>query len=336
MQSRREEPEAPEIAGYSDFKFIGQGALSRVYRARQEEYDRTVAVKIIPAHQLDDTVIGQFEDERALTGRLTGHPHIVTALDAGRCTDDSLYLTTTFFENGSLANWVGGPTLMDVWDAVEIGVKMAGALETAHLADVLHRDVKPANIFMSRFDEPALGDFGISMLSINGGGGPSGALTPFHAAPEVLVGDQNTQASDVYSLGSTIYALIAGRAAFRRRRPGGGPKSLEATLRQIAQDPVPPFERDVHPPVTAVLERAMAKQPGCRFLSARELGEALQDAQRAGGQPGTSMICPYPTSAGSSRDPAEHNRLVEVRLNRESDHSERLVLTIEGPLVVEF
>ena len=159
---------------------------------------------------------------------------------------------------------------------------------------MLHRDIKPQNILLSEYG-PALGDFGIARTSANLEWSQSlDQLTPMHAAPEILLGGTSTAQSDLYSLGSTLYAMLAGRPPF------AGP-SGEAPLRyqaRVMRDPVPPVPRaDVPPSVTDALERALAKNPADRFRSATELRDVLRACRHAGHD------LPPSTVGGRTTDP---------------------------------
>ncbi|MCB1007226.1 MAG: serine/threonine protein kinase, partial [Acidimicrobiales bacterium] len=202
------------LDGYDEMVLVGSGGFSRVYRAYQAQYDRVVAVKVLTT-TLDDSVQDRFLRECALTGRLTGHPHVVTILDSGVTEAGFPYLTTEFFEGGSLHSLIRADGPLAPAATLAVGIKIAGALETAHRAGVHHRDVKPQNILLSRFGEPALGDFGIATTVREGAGTHSHTgLTTVHAPPEVISGGIGGAAADVYSLASTLYHALAGHSPF--------------------------------------------------------------------------------------------------------------------------
>ncbi len=166
-------------------------------------------------------------------------------------------------------------------EALRIGVKLCGALETAHRAGTLHRDIKPANILTNDYGEPQLSDFGIA--HIEGGyetatGFFSGTID--YTAPEVMTGSPATVAADMYSLGATIYALIAGNAAHERRKG----EDLIAQYLRISTTGVPDMRPDGIPDaVCSAIERAMSLEPADRPASAEEFGRELQAAQRLNG-----------------------------------------------------
>src|SRR5205807_408771 len=142
------------------------------------------------------------------------------------------------------------------------GVKIAGALAATHEAGVLHRDVKPQNILVSKYGEPALADFGIARLTGSSEATHTTAFTPHHAAPEVVNGEQPGVTADVYSLASSMYQLLAGGPAFK----AGSASGIGALMMRILNDPPPPISRpDVPPQVYDVIAKAMAKTPAQRF-----------------------------------------------------------------------
>jgi serine/threonine protein kinase len=328
---------APTIEGYEGFHPIGSGGFSNVFRARQVRYDRWVAVKVLHASDLDAATRRRFERECQLTGRLTGHPHIVTALDSGFTAGGHPFLTTDYYAKGSLADLMVAAGPLDVPNTLEVGVKVAGALETAHRAGVLHRDVKPQNILVSAFGEPALSDFGISLAVLRNESSTRAALTPLHAPPEVIDGDTSHPSSDVYSLGSTLYCLLAGRAPFATVNTDTETEGIFQVLHRVMTEPVPPIDRDDVPPeVHHALARAMAKETGDRFATPLAFGEALQATQRTMGMTPTPIVCPPPDEAIGPDDlgpPVQGGDapagLVEIHLRETGDGGGRLLVTFD-------
>ncbi|MGH9188019.1 MAG: serine/threonine-protein kinase, partial [Acidimicrobiales bacterium] len=265
----------PHIEGYSDLVAIGHGGSATVYRAEQDDFDRLVAIKVLHVDAADRRTQRRFSRERALGGRLSGHPNVMTVYDSGFLDGRYPYLAMEHFELGSLADRLAARGPLDVETVLHVGVRIAGALGSAHLAGIVHRDVKPQNILMSRFGEPVLADFGIAAVT-EAGVSMTTALTPVHAAPELLEGKTPTPAADVFALGSTLHTLLAGSPPFA----GPPDEGVLAQLLRITNSEVPPLPRDDIPAeLTGVLHRAMAKQPEERFTSAAELGRALQRVQ---------------------------------------------------------
>jgi len=285
------------IEGYREFTRLGAGGFATVYRAYQERFDRIVAVKVLN-QTLDERALRRFERECQATGRLSGHPNVVTVLDSGLTSDGMAYMTTELMERGSLADWMDQHGAMPVADVLQIGVKMCGALTDVHEAGILHRDLKPPNILVSKYGEPALADFGISAVGFADATGNTTSFTPQHTPPEVLEGQSPAITMDVYSLGSTLYHLLNGAPAFDMAE---NEALLPFIMRVLNQD-VPPLAPDVAPAeVSAVLARAMAKKADDRFQSAEDLGRALQGLQAMLGQQVTPMAATGPGTDSPSQ-----------------------------------
>lgn len=288
MATRRRDaaPDDPFAAiGCDEVLPIGAGGSSLVYRARQPAFNRLVALKVLSTPLVDERARRRFERELALAGHLTGHPNVVTVFASGFLGDGRAYVEMEYCPGGSLADLVAAHGPLPVRDVVAIGVKMAGVLELARVAGIVHRDIKPANVLVTRFGEPALADFGIAIVA-GEMTGTTQALTPIHAAPEVLDARGAGPAADQWSLGSTLHTLLAGRAPFATADDEG----LLSGMLRILNDPVPSIARaDVPDTLRSVLARAMAKDPGQRWPGPLELGQALQEVERRQGWPVTTL-----------------------------------------------
>lgn len=289
------------LPGYQLLGPIATGGFSTVYRAYQQAYDRVVAVKVLTVDLTDTRARERFTRECATTGRLTGHPNIVTVLEAGFTSNSQPFLAMPLLK-WSLADQLAANGPLDVPDVLRIGVKMSGALETAHRHRILHRDLKPGNILVSEYGEPALADFGIAAVeSATQHSMTFGAITPLHAPPELIDNQRATAASDVYSLASTLYKLLEGRA------PHEGPpnESVLGVLRRIMSDPVLlPSRPGVPRALGDVLLSALEKNPLHRPSSAAEFGNALRDVERSLGLIPTEQVFMSPTVAVPSAAPA--------------------------------
>ncbi|MGW4118976.1 protein kinase domain-containing protein [Nocardia sp. NPDC004711] len=270
-----------EAMGLFDAEEIGRGGFGVVYRCAQRALDRVVAVKVLST-EIDDESRERFLREEHAMGRLSGHPNIVDILQVDVTPSGRPFIVMPYATRGSLEQVVRDSGPLSWTDSVRVGVKLAGAIETAHRAEVLHRDVKPANVLLSRYGEPQLTDFGIARIP--GGFRTSTSLitgSPAFTAPEVLKGDEPTVRSDVYGLGSTLFALLTGHAAFERQ---AGEKIVAQFLR-ITSQPVPDLrELEIPPDVAAAIEAAMSPDPRDRPGSAVEFGELLRTVQGEHGQ----------------------------------------------------
>jgi predicted ATPase len=271
-------------AGFDDAEEIGRGGFGIVFRCSQAALGREVAVKVLTA-ELDQNRERFLREQRAM-GVLTGHPNIVGVLHVGETESGYPYLVMQYHRPGSLDARIHKLGALPPDEVLRLGVKLAGALETAHRAGILHRDIKPANILYTDFGEPALSDFGIAHIT-GGFKTATGVFTgsPAFTAPEILSGDPPSQASDVYGLGATLFAALTGHAAFERR---SGEQVIAQFLR-IASESAPDLrERGVPDDVAAIVDMAMARDPHDR-PSVVELCAEIQRVQAVHGFPVDEM-----------------------------------------------
>ncbi|MBC2642603.1 MULTISPECIES: protein kinase domain-containing protein [unclassified Rhodococcus (in: high G+C Gram-positive bacteria)] len=281
--------------GFDDAQEIGRGGFGVVYRCTEIALDRTVAVKVL-TDSLSTESRERFLREQRAMGRLTGHPNIVNVLQVGVTQTGEPFIVMPYHPEGSLDTRIRqrGPLPLD--DVLRLGVKLAGALEAAHDRGIVHRDVKPANVLLTEYGEPALTDFGIAHIT-GGFETETGIVTgsPAFTAPEVLGGAAPSPASDVYGLGATLFCALTGHAAFERRSG----EQLVAQFVRITTEPAPdPREHGVPDDVAAVIEQAMSAVPEDRHPSALALRDALREIQGRRGEPADDV-------ALHTRPPAE-------------------------------
>lgn len=275
------------IDGLVDAQEIGFGGFSTVYRARQVRFNRVVAVKLINA-RLDDAGRARFERECQTLGMLSAHPSIVTVFDSGITSDGHGYLVLEYCSGGSLAARVATIGPLGWEKTVSIGIKLAGALATAHGHGVLHRDVKPENVLLTGFGEPALADFGIARMA-GGWQTASGFITAsiVHAAPEVLSGEPGSEFSDQWSLASTMWQATSGSPPFA----DPADETLTPLIARILTQPPRGLPTDGVPqPVVEVLLRALSKAPHDRYPTMLAFAEALQSIEVTHGQTPTPLV----------------------------------------------
>ncbi|GAF49422.1 protein kinase domain-containing protein [Rhodococcus wratislaviensis] len=262
-------------AGFDDAREIGRGGFGVVYRCTQSALDRAVAVKVLTG-DLDDEDRARFLREQRAMGRLTGHPNVVSVLEVGVTESGLPFLVMPYHPQDSIDVRIRRHGPLTMAETLRLGVKMAGALETAHRFGIVHRDVKPGNILLTDYGEPALTDFGIAHIT-GGFQTATGTITgsPAFTAPEVLGGDPPSPSSDVYGLGATLFSALTGHAAFERRSG----EQVVAQFLRITTQPTPDLsEAGIDADVAAVVERAMSRDPRER-PSAATLGEVLQEIQ---------------------------------------------------------
>lgn len=272
--------DAPD--GYENLARIDQGGFAIVYRALDTRFDRTVALKILRSERLDERQLRRFSAECLATGRVSSHPNIVTVYDAGTTRGHRPWLAMEYCSGGSLAHKLARQGPLPVTEVISIGVRLCSALSAAHEAGILHRDVKPHNVLLTSYGEPALADFGIASVRLaddtaGDNADQTAAYTIVHAAPEILEGRAGTAAADIYSLGSTLYTLLAGQAPFAKEASTG----LAPLITRILGNALPVIARPGVPPeLEQLLRRSMAALPQDRPTSAAELGASLDSLGR--------------------------------------------------------
>lgn len=266
-----------EAEGFENAQVVGRGGFGTVYRLDQRNLNRIVAIKVLQSDVDRDNRERFLREQRAM-GSLSGHPNIVAILHSGVTASGHPYLVMPYHASGSLDARMRDDGPLDWSEVVSIGVRLAGALEVAHRSGILHRDIKPSNVLLTDYGEPALTDFGIARIA--GGFETSESMitgSPAFTAPEVLHGQAPTAASDVYSLGATLFCLLTGHAAFERRSG----ESVVAQFLRIVRQPVPDLRcEDVPDDLCAAIEHAMEQDPTDRPRSAVEFGDELRLVQR--------------------------------------------------------
>jgi len=262
-----------QLGQYTIVEEIGRGGSSRVYRSRDAEMQRDVAVKVI-ANDGDDRVgfVKRFQREVQAVAQLN-HPNIVTVYDRGE-DDDIVYLVMQCVLGGTFRQKLGRP--LPTGEAASAVIQMAHALHHAHLRGIVHRDVKPSNMLIDA-ESPRhmlLTDFGIAKVIGTRGLTKTGTTigTPEYMAPEQAEGKDIDPRADVYSLGCVLYETLAGRPPFIGSTP------VSVLYQQVHSRPayIRGFNPDVPRDLTRVIELALAKRPDDRYGTAERLAEALQ------------------------------------------------------------
>ncbi|MCS3429107.1 serine/threonine-protein kinase [Leucobacter aridicollis] len=272
----------PGIPGFSYVRPLGSGGFAQVHLYEQDMPRRVVAVKVLDAGQGSPNATRLrevFEGEADVMARLSSHPSVVTIYQASISLDGSPYIAMEYCPASMGALTKGQPAqLSDVLDA---GVRIAGALETAHRAGVLHRDIKPSNVLLTTLGKPVLADFGIAYVTKRGQPEEAEvAMSIPWSAPEVLsLKVSGSVATEVWALGATLYTFAAGRSPFELPDRAQNTRSkLADRITKAKYVPVPGAQG--YELFDRVMARALGRTPADRFGSMREFGEALQELQR--------------------------------------------------------
>lgn len=288
--TRRLPSSPPVLPGLAYVRPLGSGGFADVFLYQQDMPRRQVAVKVLPADERDPELLRMFNAEADVLAHLSAHPSIVTVYQAGISADGRPYIVMEYCP-GSLAQRYRIERL-PVEEVMATAVQLAGALESAHRAGLIHRDIKPSNILVTTFGSSVLADFGISASLLRQPADELLAMSVPWSAPEV-VGEHTsgTVASEVWSLGATVYSLLAGHSPFERREKGQN--SRDQLRRRISRATFVPVPRaDVPDGLQQVLATAMAREPEARYASAREFGEAVREVQRGLGLAPTALEVP--------------------------------------------
>ena len=281
---------APSHGRYEILEKLGEGGMGVLYRARDTRLSRTVALKLLHGDALvDPNRRARFVREARAASALS-HPNIVTVYDIDETADGVQCIAMEYVEGRSLDRRLGeGP--LPVEEALRYGIDVARALGAAHAAGIVHRDVKPANVMVTRSGQVKVLDFGLAKLGavMDGSGLATEATltrdaktreglvlgTPAYMSPEQARGEVVDARSDVFSCGALLYEMLAGR------RPFDGP-SVAALLSSILRDdptPLASVRRGVPADLAAVVMRCLARDRDARYADGNELAKALAACQ---------------------------------------------------------
>ncbi|MEH6781466.1 MAG: serine/threonine-protein kinase [Rhodoglobus sp.] len=304
---RRATSTPPELPGYTFVSVLGSGGFSDVFLYDQHLPKRRVAVKVLLTEDLAPATRAAFVAEANLMAQLSAHPYIVSIFHADVASDDRPYFVMEYCSGPSLAERYKREPLA-VTDVLRIGIRVSGAVATAHSAGILHRDIKPANILTNDYGWPALTDFGISSAlddeiplhtstrspQVEESGSTTGAsigMSVPWSPPEMFEDDPNPDVrADVFSLAATLYTLLAGQTPFEVRGRSNGALDL---IGRIERGLITPMTReDIPASLVAVLRKGMSSRREDRFATALDLARALQRVELELGYAPTTVDVP--------------------------------------------
>lgn len=268
----------PEIPGLAYIAPLGRGGFADVFLYKQSMPSREVAVKVfVKKFQANSPSAISFLSEANNLAKLGSHPNIVNIWDANISREGNSFISMEYCPNSLGKDWRQSP--LPLSDVLDIGVQIACALETVHRAGLLHRDIKPSNILINGFGTPVLSDFGIAGEITAVDTADQVAMSLPWSAPEVVnMQTLGTVASDVWSLGATLYSLLAGRTPFEVDNPklNENDKLKSRIIKAIYT----PISRGGMPIIVEeVLNKAMSRNPNDRYGSMQEFAMALNEVQ---------------------------------------------------------
>jgi sugar lactone lactonase YvrE len=271
------------VENYRLEELVGEGGSGcLVYRATDQKLDRPAALKILPAkYAADPEFHRRFLREAQLTARLGDEKHVIPVYGFGETADGAarhLYLAMKYVDGPSLAGYIRLQGALSLYETCVILEQVAGALDAAHAAGLVHRDVKPSNVLISMIGGRPfayVSDFGSALrLDVTSMTTSLMVGTPQYLAPERWSGGQPSAAADLYALGCVAYACLTGHAPFA----GDGSEQLAYAHRNLEPPQLSGGPRNVSPAVDAVLARAVAKNPADRHRTCAEFVAELKQA----------------------------------------------------------
>ncbi len=265
----------PDVTGYRFVEFLASGGYADVFLFEQEFPRQRVAVKAL---RHIDPMDSAFINEANRLAGLSDHPNIVRIQNANVSNDGRAFMVMEYCPPPHLGAR-SRPNGLPIEEALRVGVKIAGAVEAAHRSGLLHRDIKPMNVLLRANGEPVLIDFGIAGERQGDHLEEGAGISIPYAAPEVALEDApGDELSDVYSLGATVYALVAGRSPYE---VAGGDNSAAGLLSRMRTGDTPPTRRqDAPEALEHLFSFAMARRPDDRPQSAAAFAQAIQQIER--------------------------------------------------------
>jgi serine/threonine protein kinase len=290
---------------YSILSLLGRGGMGHVYLAHDEILGRDVALKMLKEAYTDDKLFVERFRREARNAAALSHPNIVPVYDGGNAEDGAPYIAMEYMAGGTLAEYIEREGKLGTPEATAITLQIARALREAHHRGVVHRDVKPHNIFLAEYPASSsavpegvslgavkVGDFGIARAAEASTMTESNLIlgTPRYLSPEQAKGDPVGPKSDLYSLGVLLYQMLTGRVPFDDEDP------IAITMKHVSEPPASPKETnpEIAEEMNALVLRLLSKEPEDRHENAKELIRELNQVRT---RFSTSLTAANPTGA---------------------------------------
>ena len=276
---------------YEIIDVVGTGGMSTVYRAKDERLKRFVAIKVLKSdYSSDQNFVSKFRAEAQSSAGLT-HPNIVSVYDV--CEDDGRYfIVMELVEGITLKEYINLNGRLSMSQAIDFSIQIASGLEAAHEHHVIHRDIKPQNIIVSKSGNIKVTDFGIAKAATSTTMSTTGIGSVHYISPEQARGGYSDERSDIYSLGITMYEMVTGRVPFE------GDTNVAIALMHIQNEMIPPRQLypDIFPSFEKIILKASQKKPERRYLTAAAL---IADLNRVKDNPSIDIIVAPATVTGA-------------------------------------
>ncbi len=257
-----------KINQYRILEKSGGGGMGVVYKAKDEKLDRIVALKFLPPHLLADEEAEERFMTEAKSASSLDHPNICTIYDINKTEDGRLFIVMAFYEGETLKKKISRGSL-DVDEAVNIALQIASGLERAHKGGIVHRDVKPANVMITKYGEVKIVDFGLAKSKASAGVTKFGSTvgTAAYMSPEQTRGETIDQRTDIWALGIILYEMLTGAGPFKGEYE-------QAIIYSILNDELPEIN-EIPEELNSIIKKSTAKDASSRYSTISEMHSDL-------------------------------------------------------------